>query len=146
MQSSIGAPRTAWSPPAGSALETLHEELESLAKAVERAKGATLDHLLARLDTKHEEIAEAEADLAGAAMRITTGRRAREETLQIISDTAAIAKGWETMEPERRRRVIDWWVRGIEVIVEPVPGKTKGMVLQKSLNVFLHTAPRTRES
>jgi DNA invertase Pin-like site-specific DNA recombinase len=123
-------------------LETLHEELESLAKAVERAKGATLDHLLARLDTKHEEIAEAEADLAGAAMRITTGRRAREETLQIISDTAAIAKGWETMEPERRRRVIDWWVRGIEVIVEPVPGKTKGMVLQKSLNVFLHTAPK----
>ena len=100
-----------------------------------------MELVLARIETKQADVAGAERDLAAAAQRLEASGAVRDRALRLVKETEQIARAWQSSDPVARQRIVDWWVDGIEIVVEQVPGRTKGTVLQKTLLVWLCTTP-----
>jgi hypothetical protein len=59
----------------------------------------------------------------------------------LVDETLQIGRAWDSGDVAARQRVLEWWVQHVEIKVRPAPGRTRGTVLEKTMLVWLHTAP-----
>ncbi|MDF1502291.1 recombinase family protein [Roseisolibacter sp. H3M3-2] len=122
-------------------VKTAQAALEANLAALDHASPETLPLILARVDTKNREVAEAKRELAAAEACVATAGGAWDRVAGLVCETLQIEKAWAAGDLAAVERTFDWWVHALALKCTTVPGRTKGTVTQKTLLVWLRTSP-----
>lgn len=122
------------------AVAAVQSALDANLLALDKATPGTVEIILARVETKNRELADARRALAAAEAQVSVANSAGDEAARVVEETVRIAETWD--DPDARQRVLDWWVEHAEISVHPTPGESPGATLyHKQLHVTLHTSP-----
>lgn len=122
-------------------LQGLEDDLTRAVANLEKAQKRQMDDAAfwESIDKINEQMAEVRKERDAALDMEKAANGAWDTIRELLDETKNLESIWESGDFEKRRQILDWWVRQVLIVVDQEPGKRRSG--NKYALVFLRTAP-----